>query len=57
MPLLIAGVVFALFLSAPMIIQSAQNQVLDLVLPTDNDALFREMAPLFTNILSETTTA
>ena len=47
MPLLIAGVVFALFLSAPMIIQSAQNQVLDLVLPTDNDALFSGDGPAF----------
>jgi murein DD-endopeptidase MepM/ murein hydrolase activator NlpD len=47
MPLLFAGVVFSLFLSAPMIIQSAQNQVLDLVLPTDNDALFSEDGPAF----------
>ena len=40
MRLLLARVVFAFLSSAPMAIHSAQNQVLDLVLPTDNDALF-----------------
>jgi len=47
MQLLFAGVVFALLLSAPMTIQTAQNQVLDLVLPTDNDALFSGDGPAF----------
>ena len=37
---LFAEVVFAVLFSAPITIQSAQNQALDLVLPTDNDALF-----------------
>jgi hypothetical protein len=40
-------VVFGLLSSAPMIIQPAQNQVLDLVLPTDNDALFSGDGPAF----------
>ena len=40
MRLLLARVVFAFLSSAPMAIHSAQNQVLDRVLPTDNDALF-----------------
>ena len=30
-----------------MTMQTAQNQVLDLVLPTDNDALFSEDGPAF----------
>ena len=30
-----------------MTIQTAQNQVLDLVLPTDNDALFSRDGPAF----------
>src|SRR5262245_37480471 len=47
MRLLFAGVVFALFLSAPMTIQTARSQVLDLVLPTDNDALFSGDGPAF----------
>jgi len=40
MRLLFAGVVFAFLLFATMTIQTARSQVLDLVLPTDNDALF-----------------
>src|SRR5215510_6625491 len=40
MRLLFDGVVFALLLSAAMTIKTARSQVLDLVLPTDNDALF-----------------
>src|SRR6266702_8925596 len=47
MRLLFVGVVFALLFSAPMTIQTAQNQVLDLVLPTDNDALFSADGPAF----------
>jgi hypothetical protein len=47
MRLLFAKVVFALLFSAPMTIQTAQNQVLDLVLPTDNDALFSGDGPAF----------
>src|SRR5438876_11345518 len=47
MRLLFAGVVFALLFSVPMTIQTAQNQVLDLVLPTDNDALFSADGPAF----------
>src|SRR5213083_3441507 len=39
MRLLFTAVAFALLFSALMTIQTAQNQVLDLVLPTDNDAL------------------
>ena len=31
---------FGLLLSAPMTVQPAQNEALDLILPTDNDALF-----------------
>jgi Peptidase family M23 len=42
-----AGVVFALLFSAPTEIHTAQNQVLDLVLPTDNDALFSGDGPAF----------
>src|SRR5215813_10953635 len=44
MRLLFALVVF---LSAPMTLHTAQNQVLDLVLPTDNDALFLGDGPAF----------
>jgi len=40
-------VVFGLLFFAPMTIQTAQNQVLDLVLPTDNDALFSGDGPAF----------
>lgn len=47
MRLLFAGVVFILLFSAPMTIQAAQDQVLDLVLPTDNDALFSGDGPAF----------
>jgi hypothetical protein len=47
MRLLFAGVVSALFLSAAMTIQTAQNQLLDLVLPTDNAALFSKDGPAF----------
>jgi len=47
MRLLFPGVVFALLFSAPMRIYAAQNQALDLVLPTDNDALFSGDGPAF----------
>ena len=47
MRLLFAGVVFVLIFSVPMTIQPAQNQGLDLVLPTDNDALFSGDGPAF----------
>jgi hypothetical protein len=47
MRLLLAGVVFALVFYAPMRIHTTQNQVLDLVLPTDNDALFSGDGPAF----------
>src|SRR5438552_15238370 len=47
MRLLFAGVVFVLICSVPMTIQPAQNQGLDLVLPTDNDALFSGDGPAF----------
>ena len=47
MRLLFGGVVVALLFSAPATTQSAQNQVLDLVLPTDNDALFSGDGPAF----------
>jgi murein DD-endopeptidase MepM/ murein hydrolase activator NlpD len=47
MRLLFAGAVFGLLFSVPMTIQPAQNQVLDLVLPTDNDALFSGDGPAF----------
>src|SRR5512132_895703 len=47
MRLLFAAVAFALLFSAPMTIQTAQNQVLDLVLPTDNDALLSGDGPAF----------
>jgi Peptidase family M23 len=40
MRLLFPGVIFAVLLSALMTIQTARSQSLDLVLPTDNDALF-----------------
>src|SRR5256886_16226473 len=44
---LFPAVAFALLFSAPMTIQTAQNQVLDLVLPTDNDALLSGDGPAF----------
>jgi murein DD-endopeptidase MepM/ murein hydrolase activator NlpD len=44
---LFARFVFALLFSVPMTIQTAQNHVLDLVLPTDNDALFSGDGPAF----------
>src|SRR6266700_7806890 len=47
MRLLFTAVAFALLFSAPMTIQTAQNQVLDLVLPTDNDALLSGDGPAF----------
>jgi murein DD-endopeptidase MepM/ murein hydrolase activator NlpD len=47
MRLLFVGVVIGLLFSASMTIQAAQNQVLDLVLPTDNDALFSGDGPAF----------
>src|SRR5258707_3342511 len=47
MRLSFAAVAFALLFSAPMTIQTAQNQVLDLVLPTDNDALLSGDGPAF----------
>ena len=47
MRLLFIGVVVALLFSAAITIQAAQNQVLDLVLPTDNDALFSGDGPAF----------
>src|SRR6516162_122895 len=40
MRLLFAAVVFACSLSLSMTVQRAENQVIDIVLPTDNDALF-----------------
>jgi murein DD-endopeptidase MepM/ murein hydrolase activator NlpD len=40
MRLFFAPVIFAVVLSAPMTIRTARSQGLDLVLPTDNDALF-----------------
>lgn len=40
-------VVIAVLLSAPMTIQTAPSQGLDLVLPTDNDALFSGDGPAF----------
>src|SRR6476660_10170892 len=47
MRLLFAAVAFALLFFAPTTMQTAQNQVLDLVLPTDNDALFSGDGPAF----------
>jgi hypothetical protein len=47
MRLLFAAVVFAYYLSASMSVQTAQNHGLDLVLPTDNDALFSGDGPAF----------
>jgi Peptidase family M23 len=44
---LFAALVFAPFFSGWMTIQAAQNLVLDLVLPTDNDALFSGGGPAF----------
>src|SRR5262245_57982456 len=43
----LAAVVFACVLSGSMTVQTAQNHALDLVLPTDNDALFSEDGPAF----------
>ena len=40
-------VVVALLFCAAITMQTAQNQVLDLVLPTDNDALFSGDGPAF----------
>ena len=47
MRLLFVGVVFAPLFLAPMTIQTARSQALDLVLPTDNDALFSRDGPAF----------
>src|SRR5256714_6713966 len=47
MRLLFAAVVFAYYLSASVSVQTAQNHGLDLVLPTDNDALFSGDGPAF----------
>ncbi|HMF46634.1 MAG TPA: M23 family metallopeptidase [Candidatus Udaeobacter sp.] len=47
MQLLFPRVIIAVLLSAPMIIQTARSQGLDLVLPTDNDALFSGDGPAF----------
>jgi len=47
MRLLFAAVVFACYLSASMSVQTAQNPGLDLVLPTENDALFSGDGPAF----------
>jgi hypothetical protein len=47
MRLLLTTVVFACYLSASMSVQTAQNHGLDLVLPTDNDALFSGDGPAF----------
>jgi murein DD-endopeptidase MepM/ murein hydrolase activator NlpD len=47
MRLLFAAIVLAGSLSATMTTQAGQDQVLDLVLPTDNDALFSGDGPAF----------
>jgi murein DD-endopeptidase MepM/ murein hydrolase activator NlpD len=47
MRLSFAALVFACSLSISMRIQAAENQVLDIVLPTDNDALFSGNGPEF----------
>ena len=47
MRLLFPGVVSVLLFFAPMTVQTAQNHVIDLVLPTDNDALFSGDGPAF----------
>jgi len=47
MRLSFAGIIFALLLSGTMTIQTAQNQGLDLALPTDNNALFSGDGPAF----------
>ncbi len=47
MRLSFAAVVFACSLSLSMTLQTAENQVLDIVLPTDNDALFSGSGPEF----------
>ena len=44
---LFAKVVFFFVLSVPLTIQTAQSQALDLILPTDNDALFSGDGPAF----------
>ncbi|HMF45739.1 MAG TPA: M23 family metallopeptidase [Candidatus Udaeobacter sp.] len=47
MRFLFPRIVFSLVLSVPLTIQTAQSQVPDLVLPTDNDALFSGDGPAF----------
>ena len=47
MRFLFAKVVFFFVLSVPLTIQTAQSQALDLILPTDNDALFSGDGPAF----------
>ena len=47
MRLLLAPVAFACYLSASTSVQTAQNHGLDLVLPTDNNALFSGDGPAF----------
>ena len=47
MRFLFTKVVFFFVLSVPLTIQTAQSQTLDLVLPTDNDALFSGDGPAF----------
>jgi len=47
MRLLFAVAAVALLFSAAITMQTAQTQVLDLVLPTDNDALFSGDGPAF----------
>jgi murein DD-endopeptidase MepM/ murein hydrolase activator NlpD len=47
MRLLFTAAVFAVFLFLLMTIQTAQNHPIDLVLPTDNDALFSGDGPAF----------
>src|SRR5947208_16444357 len=44
---LFEAVVFACYFSASMRVEPAQNNPLDLVLPTDNDALYSEDGPAF----------
>src|ERR1700756_3958502 len=47
MRLFAAAIVLAIFSSIAMGAQTAQNHALDLVLPTDNDALFSGEGPAF----------
>src|SRR5207302_10172803 len=47
MRLFAAAIVLAIFSSIAMRTQSAQDHALDLVLPTDNDALFSGVGPAF----------